>query len=126
MSIGSGMKDCVAAEATTWLTSCLRQLRAAQSERPPRCFGRYFVSSGLRVFSIPLVLLLLGLVPVQSAPTDAFTQNHKLGRGVNIIGYDPLWWSTNQARFKEKHFRLLKDAGFDSVRINLHHRELRA
>jgi endoglucanase len=39
---------------------------------------------------------------------------------VNIIGYDPLWRARDQARFQEKHFRLLKEAGFQSVRINLH------
>lgn len=51
---------------------------------------------------------------------DAFAQNRLLGRGVNIIGYDPLWRSRDRARFQEKHFRLLKEAGFDSVRINLY------
>lgn len=56
----------------------------------------------------------------QFQPLDAFEQNKRLGRGVNIIGYDPLWRSREQARFKEKHFRLLKEAGFQSVRINLH------
>src|SRR5512141_1703375 len=49
-----------------------------------------------------------------------FDQNRRLGRGVNIIGYDPLWRSREQARFQDKHFRLLKEAGFNSVRINLH------
>ena len=39
---------------------------------------------------------------------------------MNIIGYDPLWRSPDQARFKTEHFRLLKEAGFQSVRINLH------
>jgi len=53
------------------------------------------------------------------AATDAFAQNRKLGRGVNIIGYDPIWRSRAQARFQEKNFRLLKEAGFSSVRINL-------
>ena len=55
----------------------------------------------------------------QPATTDAFEQNRKLGRGVNIIGYDPIWRSRDQARFQAKHFRLLKEAGFNSVRINL-------
>ena len=54
-----------------------------------------------------------------SAP-DAFAQNQRLGRGVNILGYDPIWRSREQARFQVKHFRLLHEAGFDSVRINLH------
>jgi endoglucanase len=51
---------------------------------------------------------------------DAFEQNKKLGRAVNIIGYDPIWSSFETARFKAKHFQLIKQAGFDSVRINLH------
>ena len=56
----------------------------------------------------------------QTKAPDAFEQNRKLGRGVNIIGYDPLWRSRDQARFKAQYFRLLKEAGFNSVRINLH------
>jgi endoglucanase len=52
--------------------------------------------------------------------TDAFAQNQKIGRGVNILGYDPIWRSRSSARFQAKHFRLLDEAGFDSVRINLH------
>lgn len=71
---------------------------------------------------------ILGLLPclaflqayAQPEPIDAFEQNRRLGRGVNIIGYDPIWRSREQARFQEKHFRLLKEAGFQSVRINLH------
>ncbi len=56
----------------------------------------------------------------QPKAVDAFEQNQKLGRGVNIIGYDPIWRSKEQARFQEKYFRLLGEAGFNSVRINLH------
>lgn len=56
----------------------------------------------------------------ESEPADASELNHELGRGVNIIGYDPIWRSFEQRRFKSKHFRLLKEGGFDSVRINLH------
>lgn len=52
-------------------------------------------------------------------PVDAFEQNRKLGRGVNIIGYDPIWRSRAEGRFQARHFRLLKKAGFNSVRINL-------
>lgn len=51
---------------------------------------------------------------------DVFAQNRRLGRGVNIIGYDALWRSRDQARFQAGHFRLLKEAGFNSVRVNLH------
>ncbi len=66
------------------------------------------------------VLLSAVVAPVASRAGDIFDQNRRLGRGVNIIGYDPLWRSRDQARFHDQHFRLLKEAGFNSVRINLH------
>lgn len=52
--------------------------------------------------------------------TDAWAQNRRLGRGVNIIGYDPLWRSRAEGRMQDRHFRLIREAGFDHVRINLH------
>lgn len=52
--------------------------------------------------------------------TDAFGQNKRLGRGVNIIGYDPLWKDRGRSRFQAEHFRLIREAGFRHVRINLH------
>jgi endoglucanase len=69
-------------------------------------------------FGLTLAATLTALA--QPAAPDAFEQNRKLGRGVNIIGYDPIWRARDQARFQEKHFRLLRAAGFSSVRINLH------
>ena len=52
---------------------------------------------------------------------DVFALNKKIGRGVNVIGYDrDLWLSHEDGRFKARYFRMLKEAGFDSVRINLH------
>jgi endoglucanase len=69
------------------------------------------------------VLLLAGVLPVtagEKQAVDPFIQNQKLGRGVNIIGYDPLWKSRDEARFKAGYFRMIKDAGFSNVRINLH------
>jgi len=52
---------------------------------------------------------------------SAKEQSKKLGRGVNIIGYDQaLWKDHTKGRFKEKYFQMIKDAGFSSVRINLH------
>jgi len=55
-----------------------------------------------------------------SKAVNAFEQNEKLGRGVNILGYDPIWESFEKARFKEHHFKLIHEAGFNTVRINLH------
>ncbi len=68
--------------------------------------------SGMVIFTVTL--------PMTCRSGDIFEQNRRLGRGVNIIGYDPIWRSRDRARFQEKHFRLLREAGFDSVRINLH------
>jgi endoglucanase len=51
---------------------------------------------------------------------DVFALNQKIGRGVNILGYDPIWRNFEQARFQERYFKMLKEAGFSSVRINLH------
>jgi endoglucanase len=51
---------------------------------------------------------------------DAFAQNQRLGRGVNILGYDPIWKDRQKGRFQERYFRLIKEAGFSNVRIVLH------
>jgi hypothetical protein len=66
-------------------------------------------------------ILLLATARGQAQPpaVDAFEQNRKLGRGVNALGYDPIWRSRERARFQAKHFQLLKEAGFNSVRLNL-------
>ncbi|MGZ7066529.1 MAG: hypothetical protein ACXVI6_09245, partial [Candidatus Aminicenantales bacterium] len=63
---------------------------------------------------------VLAAQAVPAAAVDPFDQVKRLGRGVNILGYDPIWDSFGQARFKDKHFKLIHDAGFQSVRINLH------
>jgi endoglucanase len=52
--------------------------------------------------------------------SDAFAQNQRPGRSVNILGYDPIWRSHEQGRFKAEYFQKLKAAGFNSVRLNLH------
>ena len=52
--------------------------------------------------------------------TDPGEQNQRLGRGVNVLGYDPLWRSKSKGRFRAEHFALIREAGFNHVRINLH------
>jgi endoglucanase len=68
----------------------------------------------------PCTCVLAAEKPAGTAGVDAFEQNKRLGRGVNIIGYDPLWRDKSQARFQDEHFRLIRAAGFQHVRINLH------
>ncbi len=55
------------------------------------------------------------------APTpDAFGRNKRLGRGVNVLGYDPIWQDRQKARFQGKYFGLVHEAGFNHIRVNLH------
>jgi endoglucanase len=73
-------------------------------------------SSLLEAFFLLCLFFLAG----SESHAGAYEQNRKLGRGVNIIGYDRIWASFDERRFKEAHFQLIKEAGFDSVRINVH------
>ena len=76
------------------------------------------------VGAVSAVLLITATYGVATAGerrgVDPFVQNQKLGRGVNIIGYDLIWNSREKARFQAGYLRMLKDAGFSNVRINLH------
>jgi endoglucanase len=68
-----------------------------------------------------LLALSSGRCPAaDSAGADAFAQNRALGRGVNVLGYDPIWRSPEKARFKEEDFGLIRAGGFDSLRVNLY------
>ena len=58
--------------------------------------------------------------PATGQADIAVAQNKCLGRGVNVLGYDPLWKDGQKARFQERYFRLIKEAGFSHIRVNLH------
>src|SRR4030042_6883134 len=71
-------------------------------------------------------ICILALMPILFSKihaadrVDPFEQVKRMGRGVNIIGYDPIWQDFSKARFKVKYFKLIRDGGFGFVRINLH------
>jgi endoglucanase len=50
---------------------------------------------------------------------SAWDAQRRLDRGVNIIGYDPLWSDFRKRRFKEEYFGKIRAAGFSTVRIVL-------
>ncbi|MGZ5469203.1 MAG: glycoside hydrolase family 5 protein [Candidatus Aminicenantales bacterium] len=79
-------------------------------------------SSRLAAAAVSTLILLTLTAPSASpqSPADAFAQLKRLGRGVNILGYDPIWKNPKKARFEEKHVKLIREAGFQTVRINLH------
>lgn len=50
---------------------------------------------------------------------DVFDLSQQLGRGVNVLGYDPIWESFDKARFKKEYFEVIRTGGFDTLRVNL-------
>ena len=70
-------------------------------------------------FLLLLTASIVSTVASGAEAVDAFSQNKKIGRSVNIIGYDPIWRSPEKARFTLRHFQLIRAAGFTGVRINL-------
>ena len=70
-----------------------------------------------------LLALVLAFAVTGASPLpalDAFQQNARLGRGVNLLGWDALWQNRARSQFKEEHFKMIREAGFQHVRINLH------
>jgi endoglucanase len=63
-----------------------------------------------------LALGLTSAALAQPAPMPQLA----LKRGVNVLGYDPLWSEPAKARFQPRHMQAIRDGGFDHVRLNLH------
>jgi endoglucanase len=51
-------------------------------------------------------------------PITPEAQVARMGRGINVLGYDP-FWTGGPARFHEKHFTAIRQAGFSTIRVNL-------
>ena len=74
-----------------------------------------------------LFLISAIIIALFSIKSELYSQNvtaneqcKKMSRGVNIIGYDDaLWKDYTKGRFKEKYFKMIKEAGFSAVRVNL-------
>jgi len=58
-------------------------------------------------------------LPAGFATMDPFAQSKLMARGVNVLGYDPIWADFSKGRFKKEYFRKIHDAGFATVRVNL-------
>jgi endoglucanase len=73
------------------------------------------------ILGVVLICLFSVSSRLSGQEISASEQNKKLGRGVNIIGYDrELWKDHTKGRFKEEYFKMIREAGFSNVRINLH------
>lgn len=74
---------------------------------------------GMR-FKFARLLGMAGLALCLTGAVQAQSDGAALKRGVNILGYDPLWSDPAQARFQPRHMQAIRDGGFDHVRLNLH------
>jgi endoglucanase len=73
------------------------------------------------LLSVILMSLLLIGSSSYSQTITAAEQCKNLGRGVNIIGYDRAFWKDyTKGRFKESYFKMIKEAGFSNIRVNLY------
>ena len=71
------------------------------------------VSKRLRGAALLLLALLVGGRALAQSEPDVPR------RGVNVLGYDPIWNDPAQARFQLRHMQAIRDGGFDHVRMNL-------
>ena len=55
---------------------------------------------------------------VEGGDPAAFSAIRRMGRGVNILGYDGVWEGGVNAPFRAQDFALIRKAGFTHVRIN--------
>ncbi|MFZ4549972.1 MAG: glycoside hydrolase family 5 protein [Bacteroidales bacterium] len=75
-----------------------------------------------KIFLLASILMALFFVKSESfaQQISAEWQCKKMGRGVNIVGYDTaLWKDYTKGRFNEKYFKMIKEAGFSTIRVNL-------
>jgi len=54
-----------------------------------------------------------------AAQNKATATAQRMAEGVNILGYDGIWDGGVDAPFKQRYFKMIRDAGFHHVRINL-------
>jgi len=69
--------------------------------------------------ALALAALAAGMAMAAKPASSAWDAQRRLDRGVNIIGYDPLWKDFKNGRFKTYHFYKIRQAGFSSVRVVL-------
>ncbi len=73
-----------------------------------------------RLLTLIALSAVAAVAAAQDKPLDPVEQVKAMQRGVNIVGFDPLWNDPDKARFQSRHMKIIKDGGFDHVRIVLH------
>ena len=70
------------------------------------------------LLALAVAAAVIGCTPARAE--EAFATAARMGRGINILGFDGIWDGGTDAPFKRAYFRLIRNAGFSHVRINLH------
>ena len=78
--------------------------------------GRAEAAKRRRSASVAMAVWL-GMGLLASATSAA--QLPVLGRGVNVLGYDPIWTDRTRARFDQEDFTTIRRGGFSNIRVNL-------
>ena len=73
----------------------------------------------LRKLVASIAACLFSVSAAAAPSTDAASAPPDLRRGVNVLGYDPIWKDPAQGRFQQRHFAEIRRGGFDFVRVNL-------
>jgi len=75
----------------------------------------------LKKLVAPLVALFFAASAAAAPPSDPaqIASTADLHRGVNVLGYDPIWSNPAKGRFQQRHFSEIRRGGFDFVRVNL-------
>lgn len=74
----------------------------------------------IAAFYVLPLLLFVAFAAAQAKGADqrAFREVARLGRGINILGYDGIWQGATNAPFRWENLIAIRDAGFSHVRIN--------
>jgi endoglucanase len=80
---------------------------------------RTLIAAAVAAVLSMMVVVARGFAADAPASLDAFDQVHAMGRGINVLGYDPIWSDPASARFRPAHFTAIARGGFHTVRINL-------
>lgn len=73
-----------------------------------------------RIIAAAILLAVTACATATSHAPVASEPAPQLRRGINVLGYDPIWQDPARGRFQERHFGEIRRGGFDFVRVNLH------
>ena len=80
---------------------------------------RQIMTSRRLTWAVAALGIGIGVSGTLAASPAASTSAPHLGRGVNVLGFDPIWADRTKARFDEGDFTRIRRGGFSTIRVNL-------